>query len=148
MQDMAPSNKLTLPDGVTLAPEPAIPRDATPEKCPLKPARGHLILVRELPPHMRTALAMPSKSREAGRQMMAEARVLAVGADTWLVCGNPWEAPCAVGDRVLTRGVNAFSTHKQQGSDTIWEVLPFDAVVAVVSEDSVPDIPEARGIGA
>jgi co-chaperonin GroES (HSP10) len=96
---------------------------------------------------MRARVIIPQSAQDAGRGMMAEVWVMAVGDHAYFNHGGEWESPVQVGDRALTRGVNAFSTHKAAGSDIVWEVLPFDAIVALVNEDSVPTIPETRSIG-
>lgn len=133
------------PDGTDTAHTGPIPADATPENCPLAPAPGSVVVVRESPPSK--TVHVPQHVREKQRSMMAECRVMAVGDHSYYACGEKWHAPCAVGDRVLTRGVSGFATHKQEGSKTIWEVLPFDAICSIVDKDSVPEIPEMRGIG-
>jgi len=125
-----------------------IPDDATPELCPLTPCAGNIIIVRETPAHMRRKMIVPEHIKQAGRAMMAEAWVMAVGESTYYACGKEWPSPVKVGDRVLTRGVNAFGTHKREGSETIFEVLPFDAITAVVSKSSEAAIPPTRAIGS
>lgn len=123
-----------------------IPADATPENCPLKPTRGSIVIVRETPPHMRRKMIVPESVRVAGRAMMAEAYCLAVGDPEYHISGKLIDPPCKVGDRVLTAGVSSFSTHKTDASETIWEVLPFSAICAVVDKGSLADIPIHRGI--
>ncbi len=126
----------------------AVPDDATPENCPLKPARGHLVIVRELPPHERTKLYLPKGEQQAqARQLMAEVRIMAVGEDDIHISGALLKPCCKPGDRCLTRGANPFATHKTKGSETVWELLPFEAVVAVLDKDVEVEPPMMRVVG-
>ncbi len=125
-----------------------IPEDATPENCPLTPARGHLVIVRESPAHERGRLIVPKgEQKQRARELMAEVWIMAVGEDDIHISGAKLAPCCKVGDRCITRGANPFATHVNKGSKTIWELVPFDAVVAVLDEDVDAEQPPWRSMG-
>ena len=133
-----------------------IPADARPDNCPISPLRGELVIVRELPEHVRgivlgqheKKLVLPEtvKRTEGQRRgLMAEALVTALGApkvNGFTDAEIPWEIE--VGDRVLMRGANPFSTHKEKGSETVWEVIDGGAVSGKLAVDSNPEQPPMR----
>ncbi len=125
-----------------------IPEDATPENCPLKPARGHLVIVRESPAHERGRLIVPKgEQQQRSRELMAEVWIMAIGEDDVHISGALLKPCCKVGDRCLTRGANPFATHKTKGSETVFELLPFEAVVAVLDEGTEAEPPMLRMLG-
>lgn len=136
---------LVTPDG-QLAHTGAIPAGATPANCPLEPTPGNVVIVRESPPQVRRKVHVPEAIQDRMRGLMAEARVMAVGGPELHMSGVLVEAPCKVGDRVLTAGVSSFGTHKAEGSEVVWEVLPYNAITSTVKEGSESGIPEFRGI--
>ena len=130
-----------------------IPEDARPDNCPITPTRGLVVIVRELPEHLRKKvlggkeLVLPdsAKNDKTSRAAMAEAWVMAVGpAKVNAFTENEIPVQVAVGDRVITRGVNPFSTHKNKGSETIWETLDEDAIVGILSHDADAEQPKVR----
>ncbi len=106
--------------------------------CPITPRPGFCVILRE-DAQKYTKLALPGKGG-AGRELMAEARVLAVGGDIYHACGTLLGPDFKAGDRVLTQGHNGFCTHKITPWDTtVFEVLPFNQIAGVLEETPEPE---------
>jgi len=110
---------------------------------PGQPRPGFVLIVREDPQQWTQLHLAGGGTTKGGRELMAEARVLAVGEGIYHNCGQKIEAGVKRGDRVLTQGYNQFATHKvTPWSDTIYEFIPFNQIAAVLEEP--PEV-DAKG---
>lgn len=104
---------------------------------PGKPLPGFCIIVRE-DPQQHTKMLLPEEHKKAGRPLMAEARILAVGDAYKNQRGEMVEPEVAAGDRVLTQGYNQFGTHKiRPTDDVIYEFIAWSQIAGVLNE--LPD---------
>ena len=106
------------------------------QKCPLKPAPGQSIVVRELA-NEESLRALQAAGFQIPEDTQAEsltlntARVAAVGPPGLDMAGNTVSAPCEAGARVLLYGGSGNTRYTHNG--VVYEVLPHSLIVAEIT---------------